>query len=218
MFSATFPTEIQELANEFLSDYIFFAVGRVGMASTLVKHDIRWVEPNDKWDALDKLLKEKKGRTMVFVKTKRTAEELEEYLWKLEHKVCSIHGDRSQEEREAAMKAFRTGVLRIIVATDVAARGIDVENVLHVINFDMPEEIDAYTHRCGRTGRAGKKGRATTFFNFADSRLAGDLHFLLTEGNMPIPDWLPGMGTTRTENWRGFKQSEFGASDYRKLK
>jgi ATP-dependent RNA helicase DDX3X len=99
--------------------------------------------------------KEVKGLTLVFVETKRCADSLEGYLRENNFPATSIHGDRSQYEREAALKSFRSGRTPILVATDVAARGLDIPHVTHVINYDLPTDIDDYVHRIGRTGRAG---------------------------------------------------------------
>ena len=116
-----------------------------------------------------------RGLTLIFVETKRGADALEDFLHDHNHPAASIHGDRSQYEREAALKSFRSGRTPILVATDVAARGLDIPHVTHVINFDLPSDIDDYVHRIGRTGRAGKKGLATAFFSEKDSGMAGKL-------------------------------------------
>ena len=101
------------------------------------------------------------GLTLVFVETKRSADAIEDFLYREGLPATSIHGDRSQREREAALASFKNGRTPVLVATDVAARGLDIDNVVHVINYDMPTDIDNYVHRIGRTGRAGNKGLAT---------------------------------------------------------
>jgi len=130
------------------------------------------------------------GLTLVFVETKRMADHLEEFLYHNNFSVISIHGDRSQKEREAALEAFRTQQARILVATDVAARGLDVKEVKHVINYDMPHDIDDYVHRIGRTGRCGAEGLATAFFNDKNRNLARDLVALLEESGQHVEPWL----------------------------
>ncbi|XP_043207483.1 ATP-dependent RNA helicase DDX3X-like isoform X1 [Amphibalanus amphitrite] len=199
MFSATFPKEIQRLAQDFLHDYIFLAVGRVGSTSENITQTIIWVDDHQKKSHLLDLLQEtpqdgeeKPGEslTLVFVETKRGADHLEDFLYRNNYPVTSIHGDRSQGERELALKHFRSGRCPILVATAVAARGLDIPHVKHVINFDLPSDIEEYVHRIGRTGRMGNTGRATSFFNEGNRGLVRDLQELLTETKQVVPDWL----------------------------
>jgi len=191
MFSATFPREVQALASEFLNDYVFLTVGRVGSASATIQQAVEYVEENDKHNNLLKQISEhKNGLTLVFVQTKKEADTLEEWLKRQGFPSTSLNGDRAQFEREEALESFRTGRTPIMVATDVAQRGLDIPNVNHVINFDMPANIDDYVHRIGRTGRVGNHGLATSFFNDADSMMAADLVEILKESNQPVPDWL----------------------------
>jgi len=111
------------------------------------------------------LEREKFERVLVFTRTKRAADRIAHILEKRDHSSNRIHGDRSQPQREAALKDFKTGKTRVLVATDVAARGIDIESVSHVINYDIPKVPEDYVHRIGRTGRAGSVGRAITLFS-----------------------------------------------------
>jgi superfamily II DNA/RNA helicase len=222
MFSATFPKEIQMLARDFLSNYIFLAVGRVGSTSENITQKVVWVDETDKRSFLLDLLNASgpDSLTLVFVETKRGADNLEEFLRKDRYHVSSIHGDRHQREREQALKHFRTGVTPILVATAVAARGLDIPNVKHVINFDMPSDIEEYVHRIGRTGRVGHTGLATSFFNERNKNVARDLTNTLSEANQEIPTWLEQMGyhaqahQMAKRNQKGGK-SGFGARDYR---
>ena len=165
MFSATFPDEIQSLAREFLRDYVWIGVGRVG--STVENIEQRLLEassdPNSKMNMLLTAINEIEGRTLVFVQKKRTAAWVCQCLQQFGVASEEIHGDRTQMQREHALRQFREGRTRVLVATDVAARGLDVPAVTHVIQFDMPissEDFDTYVHRIGRTGRAGKSGVA----------------------------------------------------------
>lgn len=164
MFSATFPKAIQELASAFLDNYIFLAVGRVGSTSENITQTILWVNEHDKRSyLLDLLTSIKEGNaelegdhlTLIFVETKKGADELEDFLYRYEHPVTSIHGDRTQREREEALRCFRSGICPVLVATAVAARGLDIPNVKNVINFDLPSDVEEYVHRIGRTGRMG---------------------------------------------------------------
>jgi ATP-dependent RNA helicase RhlE len=118
---------------------------------------------DQKLSQLDKMLNEEEGTYLVFSRTKHGADRIGRKLEKLGHSVEIIHGDRSQGQRSAALKSFATGRSRVLVATDVAARGIDISNIAHVVNYDLPNGSDDFVHRIGRTGRAGAKGVATTF-------------------------------------------------------
>ena len=150
MFSATFPKEIQRLAADFLKDYVFLAVGRVGSASRDVLQKVEFVENADKTSALMRHLNAiQDGLILVFVETKRAADRLEYDLSREGYPATSIHGDRSQGDREAALHAFKNGHKPILVATDVASRGLDISGVTHVFNYDMPGSIDDYVHRIG---------------------------------------------------------------------
>ncbi|CAO3639360.1 unnamed protein product [Cunninghamella blakesleeana] len=194
MFSATFPNSIQSLASEFLHDYVFFTVGRVGRASENITQNILQVDDENKREKLLEILQSQQdmdGLTLIFVETKRMADNLCQYLIENRKSATSIHGDRIQQEREEALQSFRSGQTPILVATAVAARGLDIPNVNHVISYDLPKEIDDYTHRIGRTARAGNTGLATAFFNQRSNRsIAADMVKLLTEANQQVPEWL----------------------------
>jgi len=193
MFSATFPNEIQRLAADFLNDWIFLRVGRIGSTTDSISQKLLYVSDQDKRQTVLDLLRTVKGLTLIFVQTKRGADSLEDYLYKEGFPAASIHGDRSQSEREAALANFRAGRTPILVATDVAARGLDIPNVLHVVNYDMPKNIDDYVHRIGRTGRAGNTGLTTGFVTDEDTSLAPELLDLLKEADQEIPEWLEQM-------------------------
>lgn len=194
MFSATFPRDIQMLAKDFLKDYVFLSVGRVGSTSENITQKIEYVEDGDKRSVLLDILasqsKEDLGLTLVFVETKRMADMLSDFLMGNNLPATSIHGDRTQREREMALQTFRTGRTPILVATAVAARGLDIPNVTHVVNYDLPSDIDDYVHRIGRTGRAGNTGVSTAFFNRGNRNIVRDLVELLREANQEIPNWL----------------------------
>jgi superfamily II DNA/RNA helicase len=191
MFSATFPKEIQMLARDFLTNYIFLAVGRVGSTSVMITQRLEWVEDNEKRSfLLDLLRTDPNALTLVFVETKRGADDLERYLVSEQYPAISIHGDKGQNEREEALRAFRCGRKPILVATAVAARGLDISNVKFVVNFDLPTDIDEYVHRIGRTGRAGNSGEAISFFNEKNRNVARDLYDILNETQQEVPDFL----------------------------
>ncbi|KAK9101967.1 hypothetical protein Sjap_019221 [Stephania japonica] len=231
LFSATFPTEIQRLASDFLSNYIFLAVGRVGSSTDLIEQRVEFVEEMDKRAYLMDLLHphREKGNfgklalILVFVETKRGADALEHWLSMNGFPATAIHGDKVQMERERALRLFKSGVAPILVATDVAARGLDIPHVAHVINFDLPKDIDDYVHRIGRTGRAGKCGLATAFFNEGNLSMAKPLAELMQEANQEVPPWLTqyaqrspyGGGGSGGRN-RRHGGGRFGGFDYRR--
>ncbi|RTG80908.1 ATP-dependent RNA helicase DDX3X, partial [Schistosoma bovis] len=130
------------------------------------------------------------GLALVFVETKRGADVLAKFLCQLNFPVTSIHGDRPQTEREHALQSFRSGRTPILIATAVAARGLDIPNVKHVINFDLPSDIEEYVHRIGRTGRMGQPGSATSFFSEKNQNVVRDLVELLRESKQAVPPWL----------------------------
>ncbi|XP_028809815.1 putative ATP-dependent RNA helicase an3 isoform X2 [Denticeps clupeoides] len=223
MFSATFPKEIQILARDFLDEYIFLAVGRVGSTSENITQKVVWVEENDKRSFLLDLLNAtgKDSLTLVFVETKKGADSLEDFLYREGYACTSIHGDRSQRDREEALHQFRSGRCPILVATAVAARGLDISNVKHVINFDLPSDIEEYVHRIGRTGRVGNLGLATSFFNDKNGNITKDLLDLLVEAKQEVPSWLESLAYEHQHKSSGRGRSKsrfsggFGARDYR---
>ena len=191
MFSATFPRDIQMLARDFLKEYIFLSVGRVGSTSENITQKIEYVEDADKRSVLlDILHTHGVGLSLIFVETKRMADSLSDFLINQGFPATSIHGDRTQREREKALEMFRSGRCPLLVATAVAARGLDIPNVKHVVNYDLPTDIDDYVHRIGRTGRAGNTGIATAFFNRGNRGVVRDLLELLKEANQEVPSFL----------------------------
>lgn len=243
MFSATFPKKVQELARNFLENYIFLAVGRVGSTSDNITQRVFLVDESEKRSFLLDLLSSSgmsqqngfrtDSLTLIFVETKKGADALENYLHRVGYPVTSIHGDRTQAEREDALAAFRSGHCPIIVATAVAARGLDIPNVKHVINFDLPSDIEEYVHRIGRTGRVGNVGVASSMFNVEKNRnVAPELLELLTESKQEVPEWLVSIsrevGHEQRMNHRGgsryggssnrrFQSGGFGGRDYRQF-
>ncbi len=156
LFSATFPASVRALAKKYLStNQIRIRVGRIGSSHSNIKQDIIYVKPALKRQALfDLLYSIEPGRTIIFVNQKRTADEIDDFLFQQGLPCTSMHSDRTQREREDAMRAFRAGKSPLLIATGVSARGIDVRNVVHVINYDLPSVdhggIQEYTHRIGK--------------------------------------------------------------------
>ncbi|KAI9911152.1 hypothetical protein PsorP6_009429 [Peronosclerospora sorghi] len=224
LFSATFPREIQRLASDFLRDYIFLTVGRVGSASKDVKQTVEYIEQYDKEDYLVRFLNQvQDGLILVFVETKRGADFLEDMLCREGFPATSIHGDRSQREREQALASFKSGRTPVLVATDVAARGLDIDGVTQVINYDLPNNIDDYVHRIGRTGRVGNVGYALSMMNEKNRNIAREMYELMSENGQEIPAFLDQMansgyrggGGGRGRGRGGRGSSRFGARDYR---
>lgn len=228
LFSATFPTEIQRLASDFLSNYIFLAAGKVGSSTDLITQKVEFVQEIDKRRHLmstlhaqsTNLANGKNSLTLVFVETKKGADALQHWLSQRGFPSIAIHGDKVQMERERALRSFKSGHTPILVATDVAARGLDIPHVAHVINFDLPRDIDDYVHRIGRTGRAGKSGLATAFFSDKNLPLASALVELMQDSKQEIPPWLSQYAETpysgggaRANRFNGVK---FGGHDYRR--
>lgn len=224
MFSATFAVDVQHMARDFLNDYVFLTIGRVGSASELVAQKVVFAEdPVQKLRSLDRALQEyrpKDGLAIVFVETKRGADSLERELYE-RMPVTAIHGDRTQTEREEALAAFKSGANPVMIATDVAARGLDIPNVSLVVNYDMPKHLDDYVHRIGRTGRAGRKGVAVAFVHQHCTYLQ-DLSNLLKESKQDPPLWFEDLARQTRRGPSGRVRirdgPDFGGRDYREFK
>ncbi len=194
MFSATFPKEIQKLAQDFLNNYLFLAVGIVGGANSDVQQSFYKCTKFEKRDKVVEILNEiGQEKVMIFIEHKKQADVMGFYLLQKGYPTTTLHGDRLQSQRELALKDFKSGKSNIIVCTSVAARGLDIEKVNHVINVDLPQSVDEYVHRIGRTGRCGNIGKAISFFDPGsenDVKLARPLARILVESSQPVPDWL----------------------------
>lgn len=205
MFSATFPEECQKMAQDFLYDYIWIGVGIVGGACEQVAQTLEQVKVADKYTRLMEILdswyarRENKSRCLVFVNAKDTAKWLDEQLYDKHIDTGALHGNLTQEERERNLKRFRSGEIDVMVATDVAARGLDIEQVGLVLNYDFPNEIDTYIHRIGRTGRIGNTGEAISFVSVDDygavlekPEVLKRLDAIMRDSRSAVPDWLEG--------------------------
>jgi ATP-dependent RNA helicase RhlE len=160
LFTATMPSDIERLARDFMRSPVVIQVGRQGPVQG-VTHALYPVAPHLKGALLVELLRRKEtGPVLVFTRTKHAATRLSERLQRSGFRADCLQGDMSQSKRQAAMDGFRHGAIQILVATDIAARGIDVPDISHVVNYDMPDTVDAYTHRVGRTARANRTGEA----------------------------------------------------------
>ena len=169
LFSATMSSDIEKLARSTMKEPKLIEVSPRGSAASVVEQTAYPVAQESKTALLlDLLEREKFERVLVFTRTRRGAERLSHILSAREHSVNRIHSDRTQPQREAALRGFRDGRTRVLVATDIAARGLDVDAVSHVINYDVPSAPEDYVHRIGRTGRAGNAGRALTIVTPVD--------------------------------------------------
>merc|ERR1711972_804265 len=180
---------------EFMNNYLFLTAGVVGGACSDVKPEFVQLDRNDKRGKLEELMNDPSRNptvlTLIFVKTKKMADFLASSLCQDGLPSTSIHGDRLQREREEALYDFRTGSKPILVATAVAARGLDIPNVAHVINYDMPDDVDEYVHRIGRTGRVGNLGKATSFVDpEGDGDVMPKLVDMLTKVGVEVPEFL----------------------------
>ncbi len=183
LFSATMPDDIRRLVQEILHDPVTVQIGRT-LPATTVSHALYPVRQDLKTALLKELLRKTKTESvLVFTRTKHRTERVAQQLKIAGYRVTSLQGNLSQGQRQAALDGFRAGSFKVLVATDIAARGIDVLNISHVINYDMPDSTDSYINRIGRTGRIGKTGDAFTFVTNEDTAMVRALEHLL---NSPL--------------------------------
>ncbi len=178
-FSATMPADIRTLADKILRNPATVQIGAIAPVNT-VSHALYPISNERKKSLLAALLKRTAtGRVLIFTRTKYRARSLAPYLKKQGRHVAALHGDMTQNQRQKAITGFRDGRYDILVATDIAARGIDVTDISHVINYDVPDTVDAYTHRIGRTGRAHHTGEAFTLVTYADTLMVRSIERVL---------------------------------------
>jgi len=190
MFSATMPTGVERLARKYLRRPAAVYIGTLGKTVDTIKQHVEFVkDENEKRKRTLNLLQSgPEPPVMIFVNSKKGCDSLAKAIDKLgRFKTTRLHSGRSQDQREAAMEGFKNGQYDILIATDVAGRGIDVKGVTHVINFDSPKTIQEYTHRIGRTGRAGMSGIATTFISNDDTEIMYDLKQMLINSKNTVP-------------------------------
>ncbi|XP_065882908.1 probable ATP-dependent RNA helicase DDX41 [Dysidea avara] len=198
LFSATMPKKIQNFARSALVRPITVNVGRAGAASMDVIQEVEYVKQEAKVVYLLECLQKTHPPVLIFSEKKAEVDDIHEYLLLKGVEAVSIHGGKDQEERQWAVREFKDGRKDVLVATDIASKGLDFENIQHVINYDMPGDIENYVHRIGRTGRCGKTGIATTFINkTCDESVLLDLKHLLMEAKQKIP---PVLGNLESQN------------------
>jgi ATP-dependent RNA helicase RhlE len=179
-FSATMPAEIQKLANTILNKPVKVEVTPVSSTVDAIQQSVFYVEKKDKKSLLIHLLKDKAIKSaLVFSRTKHGADKITKDLNKVSIKTEAIHGNKSQNARQRALSNFKSGETRVLIATDIAARGIDIDELTHVFNFELPEVPETYVHRIGRTGRAGASGIAISFCDEEEISLLKDIHKLI---------------------------------------
>ncbi|KAF9304863.1 ATP-dependent RNA helicase dbp2 [Mortierella antarctica] len=191
MWSATWPKDVQRLAQDYLHDYIQVNVGSLSLsASHNISQQVEVCAEHEKRGKLikhlERIMDEREHKTLIFTGTKRTADDITKYLRQDGWPALAIHGDKAQNERDWVLNEFKSGKSPIMVATDVASRGIDVKDVKFVINYDFPNNVEDYVHRIGRTGRGGNTGSSFTFFTMDNAKQAKELVGILKEANQEI--------------------------------
>lgn len=195
LFSATMPRKIQNFAKSALVKPVTVNVGRAGAASTNIIQEVEYVKPESRIVHVLQALQKTAPPVLIFAEKKQDVDSIHEFLLTKGVEAVSIHGGKEQEERTWAIDMFKSGDKDILVATDVASKGLDFPDIQHVINFDMPEDIENYVHRIGRTGRRGQKGTSTTFINRQiEEAILLDLKHLLMEAKQNVPEFLKNLG------------------------
>lgn len=184
MFSATFADDVRALAHRILKDPVEIEVRKTKQPPAVIEQKILEVPGPQKNDQLLDLINAAKGPVLVFTRTKNRTNKVSRYLEEYGVKVSRIHGDRSQAQRIKSIADFKSGKIAVLVATDIAARGLDVPNISDVINYDIPMTVDDYVHRIGRTGRAGQSGQALTMITPEDRK---DWSYIAKKMNLPAP-------------------------------
>jgi len=208
MWSATWPKEVQNLARDYLQEYYQVTVGSLDLAGNKdVTQEVCVCSDQEKYGNLLKYLKDnltEKDRVLVFVETKKGCDMLTKSLRMDGHQARAMHGDKSQDERDWVLREFKGRQSTLLCATDVAARGLDVDDIRMVVNFDFPNDMESYIHRIGRTGRAGKKGKAVSFFvPMKNGRVAKELIEILNRTQQHVDPALMGMQSFSGGGGRG---------------
>jgi len=182
LFSATMPAEVARIAKKFMHDPAEITVGHKNSGSATVSHEFYCVNARDRYEALKRLADANPDIfSVVFCRTKRDTQAVAEKLIEDGYNAAALHGDLSQAQRDGVMKSFRGRQIQMLVATDVAARGIDVDNITHVVNYQLPDEIETYNHRSGRTGRAGKLGTSIVIITKSELRKISSIERIIQQ-------------------------------------
>ena len=182
LFSATMPAEVARIGKQFMTDPVEITVGTKNSGSATVSHEFYLVNARDRYEALKRLADANPDIfSVVFCRTKRDTQQVAEKLIEDGYNAAALHGDLSQAQRDSVMKSFRGRQIQMLVATDVAARGIDVDNITHVVNYQLPDEIETYTHRSGRTGRAGRLGTSIVIVTKSEIRKISSIERIIKQ-------------------------------------
>lgn len=218
LFSATMPTDIVQIARKYMKQPTQVEIARQGTTADTITQEVFIVRKEDKMRLISKILQERRGSTLVFCRTKHGARKLTRAVRALGHTAAEIHSDRTQAQRQMALQGFRTGSYRVLIATDIAARGIDVKGVELVVNYDLPDQAEDYVHRIGRTGRAGATGVAVSFATpdqLRDVKMIERLIRLpLPVSPLPVLPDLPPMSLDSTYDDRPARPQRGGSSSY----
>jgi len=212
MFSATLPPEIVKMSAKYLSNPERIAVGSTTKPMAAIKQEVIFIGESNKYEELLKQLNTRTGSIIIFVKTKRGADRMAERLNKQKHKADTIHGDLHQRKRERVIQGFRDMQFRILVATDIAARGLDIPHIEHVINYDLPQCPEDYIHRIGRTARNGGEGSAICLISPEDGIKWKEIHKLLHPGE-PLPHIPGGAPSRKPQGYQGKKPHGGGGNN-----
>lgn len=188
MFSATMPHEVLSIVEDFFKDFITVSVGDIGGASENIKQVVNYCRKENKIDLCLEMMRNMKPPIIVFVNSRDVCEKAASTIHSSGFRCAMIHGGKSQKERDQVVEAIQNNLFDVLVATDVISRGIDIPDVMNIVNLEMPRNIHTYVHRIGRTGRNGKEGTATSFITKEDKEIMYDLASMLRRGNFPIPD------------------------------
>jgi ATP-dependent RNA helicase DBP3 len=229
MFTATWPQSVRNLASTFMDNPVKVTIGDNASgelrANARVVQEVEVIEEREKQSRLIRLLnqyqsgKNRTDRILVFCLYKKEATRIEEFIRRKGYPVAGIHGDLNQQRRTESLDAFKRGTVPLLVATDVAARGLDIPAVKLVINVTFPLTVEDYVHRIGRTGRAGQDGKAITLFTTNEKALSGALINVLKAANQPVPEELMKFGTTvkkKSHDAYGAFYKDVGAGEMKK--
>ncbi len=216
MFSATMPPSVERLARSYLRNPAVVTIGSAGKTSDLIKQEVIWVSKADRDSKLEFVLScHPNTQAIIFVNAKRSVDAVANLCYRLGYSCASIHGGKSQDQREESLRGFKAGNFDILVATDVAGRGIDVKGIDLVVNYELPKLIENYTHRIGRTGRAGRKGTAVSFLTSDDRDIMYELKELLINSKNVVPDALANHEAARVKPQRDERGQRMSREDVR---
>lgn len=218
MWSATWPNEVRKLAYDFLGKYIHLTVGSLELsANPNITQIVQVCQENDKKERLREYLAEihdqgDPGKILIFAQTKRTVSHLARFVESCNVRCGELHGDKSQMQRDEVIRGFRNNNIKVVVATDVAARGLDVDGINYVINYDYPQDAENYVHRIGRTGRKDNKGTSYTLFTEENIASANDLISLLKKANQTVDSQLYELAKSASmrKSGKGRQNNQYG--------